>query len=542
MAAPKVASENLIPIVGPGPLLPSSTPTPPASPNTSHPFGIPGITADEVDAICKLRFLLRTQQNAIRNKVASSSNGGSPNSNGRTSTPSPTAAPSAPQIEIVGDPQTGGASPRKASVIVEGPKGETSPQSGSEKKKGQMHKFKRGMKNLVTTGTTSSSVTKSGSDGSLSVSPSKRKSDAKMMKAHLSSPLTDLEWWWADEKCLLRYLRAREMNIKKAFFMLMKSFQFRRDMKPQLIRPEQVRDINKEGHLYRFGFDKDGRAIIVMWPTAQSIKEKEDDQIRNIVYHLERAIQSMGVDSSVQKQDSIVFMVNYASFKTANQPSMTVTQRFLEIFASHYPERLHKALIIDAPWYFNTFWNLVQPLVPGKTKEKIEFIDSTNPEQVAKVHENIPLHVLSTDMGGPGEYYYDHEAYWGSEAAQYTAFFDFMKEKFNPNRNVPTSMVVAAAPGRGTGGGGPTSQPTSTSSPAASSGLKSSGPGGGDALEPEENSEEMAKLMEEVNEESSSDEDEIQAAKELQEAKEIEEAKGSNSNSDEAPPASVSVQ
>ena len=34
-------------------------------------------------------------------------------------------------------------------------------------------------------------------------------------------------------------------------------------------------------------------------------------------------------------------------------------------------ERLHKALVVNAPPFFNLLWRIVQPLIPASTKERL---------------------------------------------------------------------------------------------------------------------------------------------------------------------------
>eukprot|EP00923_Selenidium_pygospionis_P053226 GHVN01092217.1.p1 GENE.GHVN01092217.1~~GHVN01092217.1.p1 ORF type:complete len:660 (+),score=84.50 GHVN01092217.1:196-2175(+) len=299
---------------------------------------------------------------------------------------------------------------------------------GGKKSKGmraRIRSLKSGVRSLVSKSTPTTTT---------------KDSTQRAMDAYQSTALTQFEKWWLDDRCLLRFLRARDMNVKKAFAMLVDTIGFRREVKPHLLSPKHVEHLNREGNLYRLGFDRDGRAVVMMWPTEDAVSGKDDEQIKNIIYHVERAIASMGVEPEIQMQDSIILIVNYSNLASSSQPSISATRTFLEIFSNHYPERLHKAFIVNAPWYFTTLWSVVSPLLPSRTKEKIEIIDPSNPYHIQKIHTQIDTSLLNVDLGGTGQYEYEHEPYWAKEAVNFQLYFDYMWNKFNhPSRCVCTN-------------------------------------------------------------------------------------------------------
>lgn len=47
---------------------------------------------------------------------------------------------------------------------------------------------------------------------------------------------------------------------------------------------------------------------------------------------------------------------------------------FLDLTATHYPERLGNIIVAGAPTLFNGLWSMLKPLVDDVTKEKIRFV------------------------------------------------------------------------------------------------------------------------------------------------------------------------
>ena len=42
-----------------------------------------------------------------------------------------------------------------------------------------------------------------------------------------------------------------------------------------------------------------------------------------------------------------------------------------QLCSCNVQERLHKALVVNAPPFFNLLWRVVQPLIPAATKERL---------------------------------------------------------------------------------------------------------------------------------------------------------------------------
>lgn len=77
--------------------------------------------------------------------------------------------------------------------------------------------------------------------------------------------LTGVEEVFLTDATLCRYLRARDWNIGKASKMLVETLKWRREYKPWAITRQDIDgEMNNGGKMYRGGFDKHNRAILMM--------------------------------------------------------------------------------------------------------------------------------------------------------------------------------------------------------------------------------------------------------------------------------------
>jgi hypothetical protein len=123
-----------------------------------------------------------------------------------------------------------------------------------------------------------------------------------------------------------------------------------------------------------------------MRPQRENTMDIENN-MRNLVYHLERAVGSTQHQSN-GTLEKINIVIDYDGFTLRKAPSMKSTMYTLEILQAHYCERLHRAYMCNTPAIFRIFWRMVQPFIDPSTKERIVFCNG--PEGKAAVLEQQP--------------------------------------------------------------------------------------------------------------------------------------------------------
>ncbi|EFC44918.1 predicted protein, partial [Naegleria gruberi] len=198
---------------------------------------------------------------------------------------------------------------------------------------------------------------------------------------------------------LVRYLRARDFDVHKAFNLLKHSLEWIESYKPHMINATKIDHEGSTGKMFVHGHDKFGRPVVYLVPA----RENTYDNVANIellVYTLWTAVDRMD-DGHTQ----MVWICDYSGYSMKNAPSLSVCKQTVEILSSHFPERLGVALIMNPPRVFSWFWKLISPFIPAATKEKIKFCNTSNKEEMMKFMEPYftPDLVLK-DFGGENEF------------------------------------------------------------------------------------------------------------------------------------------
>ncbi|GMP98097.1 hypothetical protein CsSME_00046113 [Camellia sinensis var. sinensis] len=203
---------------------------------------------------------------------------------------------------------------------------------------------------------------------------------------------------------ILRYLRAKNWNTKKASKMLKETLKWRLEYKPDKIRWEDVAHEAKIGRLYRANcFDKSGRTVLVMRPGFQNASSI-DGQIKYLVYCMERAIMDLKPD-----QEQMVWLIDFQGWNMSSI-SVKLTRETAHVLQDCYPERLGIAILYNPPKVFESFWLMVKPFLEPKTYKKVKFVFS-DPQSQKVMEELFDMDQLESIFGGKNSIGFDYETY-----------------------------------------------------------------------------------------------------------------------------------
>ena len=138
-----------------------------------------------------------------------------------------------------------------------------------------------------------------------------------------------------------------------------------------------------------------------------------DGNVLHLVYQMERAVKACDTE---EKWNIVIDFNGYAK----NTPLKT-SKAVLSTMQDHYPERLNKAFLVDAPWLFLGAFKLISPFIDPVTRKKIVFVKGSAEKRAAVLLEHYELDQLEKAVGGASDYVYDAEAYLAEDRAAYEA-------------------------------------------------------------------------------------------------------------------------
>jgi len=223
----------------------------------------------------------------------------------------------------------------------------------------------------------------------------------------------------SDENMPLRHYRADKGNLPQAIRKIKATIQWRQDFNVEDIKrcfrdrnnpdlpiekqkelnhlAEVIAKENETGKIYCRGYDKEGRAVLYLTPGREN-SQCEIDNMRHLVYHLERAIACTRHKSGRQK---VCIVIGYQGFRIANAPPMSVVKHTLLILQGHYPERMFRAYIADPPMVFRGFWKVIKHFIDPATLDKIAFC--TGEEGKALLERDFDTNTTEKQAGGQKE-------------------------------------------------------------------------------------------------------------------------------------------
>lgn len=225
----------------------------------------------------------------------------------------------------------------------------------------------------------------------------------------------------------LRFLRARNFDLKKASELICEDIEWRSGFKPHTIREVEIESESLTGKMRVSPIlDRYNRPVLIMHAKYEN-SSNYDLQLRFLVWNIERCMHMM--ENNVGKY---AVFINMESFSIWNSPPSKVSKETAKCLSSRYPERLGTALILNAPLYFRVVYKMLSPFIDSRTKSKIKFVtgdlneggegDALLVEMLGNRWREITgINVPKVaDKVAPG---YNHEDYWAMVKEQERVWF-----------------------------------------------------------------------------------------------------------------------
>ncbi|DBA95493.1 hypothetical protein WJX82_004560 [Trebouxia sp. C0006] len=203
-----------------------------------------------------------------------------------------------------------------------------------------------------------------------------------------------------DDETLLRWLKAEKYCVSKAEKRLRAHAQWRKKYVPLgHIEESEILPELEADKTFLQGCDKSGRPLTVCVIKKHNKSKRVLEQTkRYIAYSLDSCIHAVDLERNPTGKTSAIFDLRGLGFDAMDRP---VLQAVFDLLQNHYPERLGKLWMYEAPTMFWTLWHLVSPLIDPETKQKVVFVSSKS--AISEFQKAIDPSVLPTDYGGQAE-------------------------------------------------------------------------------------------------------------------------------------------
>ncbi|CAF1000930.1 unnamed protein product [Rotaria sp. Silwood1] len=193
---------------------------------------------------------------------------------------------------------------------------------------------------------------------------------------------------------VLRWLRARKWHVPHAVQFMMDTLKWRHEWGLQRLMGKGESDLIKEecasGKIYSMGKDKAGRPITYVH-TKEHIKGQYPLAATEklIIFSIETA--RLLIEPPVEQGTIVIDMLNVGLQNLDYQH----IKFMINVVQNYYPECLGIALVVNAPWTFNTVWNVIKSWLDPVVASKIHFVKSST-----ELAEYINPMVLPKRLGG----------------------------------------------------------------------------------------------------------------------------------------------
>jgi len=216
-----------------------------------------------------------------------------------------------------------------------------------------------------------------------------------------ASPEANVVADWPDKQ-LLRFMRAREFNVKKALKLLEDDVEWRKANAGRKIHhsmTEHVMPFLAKRLVRVCGRDKSGRPVVVLRNGEFFPRRVKDSmEVVNIfIFFVEGLVQLIEACGFME----FTAIADMGGWSLTENFSLPVAQLLAQMLQNHFPERLRYAFVINNPWAFSAAWNLISPFLEDRVKAKVHVWGS----KLEKLKDYIDADVLEVEHGGTHEPY-----------------------------------------------------------------------------------------------------------------------------------------
>uniref|UniRef100_A0A1B6DGL7 CRAL-TRIO domain-containing protein n=1 Tax=Clastoptera arizonana TaxID=38151 RepID=A0A1B6DGL7_9HEMI len=207
------------------------------------------------------------------------------------------------------------------------------------------------------------------------------------------------EFTRTDDEFLMRFIRARKMNVEESYLLLCNYYDYRKKNQ-ELFDNMTLKDTLIQQALYD-GFpgvlanrDRKGRCIILFFCNHWDHCNYSLEVIyRSLLLSLDKLL-----DNPQNQFNGFVFVVDWTDFSLRQSTNLSprILKSMIDGLQDCFPARFKGIHFVNQPWYVEAALAVIKPFLKNKTRDKI-FVHGNN---LSTLHEAVSKDILPSELGG----------------------------------------------------------------------------------------------------------------------------------------------
>jgi len=215
----------------------------------------------------------------------------------------------------------------------------------------------------------------------------------------------------AQDHFLIRWLRARNLDVKKARDMLLDYMEWMNNNKNMPILKDwtPAKAVVDDFRYKIIGEDFDGRPVIWLPVGRFEIKQLlhqglKDDLFRHAYKIMDELVAAVDAAREKSMAEQFVGFMDLAELavRKASIDAMHAVLRFFRELDAYYPELIHAVYVINAPYIFGPMFSLIKPIMSNTTISKVQIYNSNQNNWQPVLFKNFPREIIPLEYGGSG--------------------------------------------------------------------------------------------------------------------------------------------
>ncbi|CAG7835952.1 unnamed protein product [Allacma fusca] len=240
---------------------------------------------------------------------------------------------------------------------------------------------------------------------------STEESDALIQfRMRIGDIIEKLDEYDSHDQNLVRWLRARDLNVKNAETLIRESMKWREENQMDELQflplPETFLEQFQFGAC---GHDKQGTVICVApfgaWRMKKIIQAGQGHQISLYIAQIfEKYFRYAKNTNTVENMKTqIILLFDFDQFSLQEFISKQVVDTLIQIisvYEANYPERLKAAYVVNISKFFQILWSILTPFLPARTLSKFHLLGGSPETWRKSLLESMDYQELPSWFGG----------------------------------------------------------------------------------------------------------------------------------------------